>query len=79
MAEQNVAAFPLCGYAAHSLTGANVLMVWEVVPEERALQTGERLTVPMSMTAAQARKVGEMLLRTAAASEMGQAPTTSRN
>lgn len=79
MSEPSIAAYPLSGYQAHTLPGASVLMVWEVVPNEAALQTGERLTIPMAMTAAQAREVGEMLLRTAEATEMGQAPTTSRN
>ncbi|MEH2476235.1 hypothetical protein V1281_002596 [Nitrobacteraceae bacterium AZCC 2161] len=79
MSKPSIAAYPLGSYEAHSLPGANVLMVWKVVPNEAALQTGERLTIPMAMTAAQAREVGEMLLRTAVATEMGQAPSTSMN
>jgi hypothetical protein len=77
--EANVSAYPLAGYVVHTLPQSHALIVWELVPNEQALQTGERMKIPMTMTSAQAREIADMLVRTAVASEMGQSPTKSRN
>jgi hypothetical protein len=79
MPEETVRAFPLSGYQTHTLPGANVLLGFELVPNEQALQTGARQHLPVTMTADQARALGQALLKAAEATEMGQAPTQSRN
>jgi hypothetical protein len=79
MNENTAPAYPCAGWTTHSLPGWHALIVWELVPNEQALKTGERLRIPMTMTSAQAREVAGMLLRTAEATEMGQAPSVSRN
>jgi hypothetical protein len=71
--------YPLAGWQAHSLPGASVLLVLKLVPSARARETGEVRLVPATMSASQARELATTLLRTAEATEMGQAPTTTRN
>ena len=73
MPEETVRAFLL------TLPGAKVPVGFELVPNEQALQTGARQPLPVTMTADQARALGQALLKAAEATEMGQAPTQSRN
>lgn len=80
MTDEEIAkAYPLAGYSTHTLPGAHVLMHFLLVPNEQALQTEERLSIPVTMTAAQAAELADALQRAATAARMGQAPSTSRS
>jgi hypothetical protein len=75
----NIILFPLAGYQTRTLPQANILLALSIVPHEQAFQTGERRSVQIGIRAPQARELAQALLRAADATEMGQAPTTTRN
>lgn len=76
----NITAYPLAAFSTRTLPGSSLLLDLTLVPSEAALESGEeRRSLPIAMTAEQAREVAQALLAAATATEMGNAPTTSRN
>jgi hypothetical protein len=76
--EANITAYPLAGYKTHSLKGLGVLLELSLVAVHPELGETEQ-SLPVQISASQARELAQDLLDAVAAFEMGQAPTSSRN
>ncbi len=79
MTEDSVTAYPIAGWAVYTLPQASAIVRFDLVPNKQALKTGERIHVPVAMTAAQMLELAALLLKTAGATEMGQSPSGMRN
>jgi hypothetical protein len=73
-----IPAYPLAGWTTHALPDAAALVTLHLVPNPRALVTGERHLVKVKMTPAQARDLSDVLLRLAELTERSM-PTTIGN
>jgi hypothetical protein len=72
--EDEITLFPLIGFATHTLPGALVMLTLEL-PVDAEAPEGPRHHVRVGLRAVGARQLAESLVRAAAATEMGQAPT----
>jgi hypothetical protein len=79
MTDSGIKAYLVGGWSTLSLPDQSLLLQVHLAPDPMAPQTGRREALNFAITAAQARGLAKTLLDAATATEMGPAPTPSRN
>jgi hypothetical protein len=78
MSDTNIMAYPLIRYSTSTLKGRGVLLHLFLMANHPELGESEQ-SLPLQISALQARALAGDLLDAATAAEMGHAPTMSRN
>jgi len=76
--EEDIALFPLIGFATHTLPGEGVMLTLEL-PIDSEAPDGPRYRLYVGLRANGTRQLAASLLRAAEAAEMGQAPTKTKS
>lgn len=77
-ADNDLILCPLAGYSTATMEGGTMLLL-EFVRREEELSSGVRHTLRLAMTRAQARALGQAVLRSADAPHMDRPPTGAKN